>query len=237
MIELAAIVSVYHSHKWLRRRLNNLVATTTYKRGALQIFCVDAAHDPADEAILNDFSAHTNIVVHRIPDCTVYAAWNYAIQHSVSKYICNANSDDLVHPDAYEKLIASCRDHSLAYCDWYVVADDNGGWNQIMDTNPQAGNVSWYNPPGNASCGHFPLWKRDLHDKIGLFDPKMRALGDADFWWRLRINKLDDFLLVAEPLGAYAWRFGDNLWTKTPEEDRAREWQTLYGRQPGRIDF
>ena len=73
-----------------------------------------------------------------------------------------------------------------------------------------------------------------------MFDPNMRALGDADFWHRCWLNGIQNFSFVNEPLAAYHWRGGSadgNLWYRTPEAVRSSEWQTLAGRSPGKLTF
>lgn len=235
-ISLTAIVSLYNSGQWLRNRIENLLRTNIYRRNELLIYCVNASSsDPNDDAIPNEYSGIPNFHYEIIPQCTVYAAWNHAIKRVDTEFITNANADDIVSPDCYDILISACKDSSLAYCGWYTVGIANMKWEEVKGTWE---NVTIYNPTANHhSCGHFPLWKRSIHDRVGLFDPSFKAIGDADLWWRCWVNNIRDFNPVDMPLGAYLWRFGSNLWHRTDEDTRKREWQTISSRQPGKLEF
>lgn len=236
---LVAMVSVYNSSQWLRDRLLNLLETSAYRNSEMLIFCVNAeSPDQADDAICRDFAnANANFRYETIPFCTVYAAWNWIISNTDSVFLTNANTDDLVSPHAYEVMMATCDqgDADLAYCGWHTIGDDVHHWSQIGG----AGNdLCGYDPNcDRMSCGHFPLWRRSMHHRIGLFDPWFQALGDADFWYRAWVNGVRDFRRIDQPMGAYRWRFGKNLWHATADAQRAAEWAKLSSRQPGRLEF
>jgi len=235
---LVAMVSVYNSSKWLCERIDNLLNTNIYKRNQLMIYLANASSpDQKDDEICRAYSGHPGIRYEHIQFCTVYAAWNWMIRRTSTTYITNANSDDLIAPDAYDILIDGCakQNADLAYAAWYTVGEEPTRWCDITGTMEQIGH---YNPDaGQMSCGHFPLWKRSIHDRIGLFDPSFMALGDADLWYRCWINGIRNFLPVHAPLGAYRWRDGQNLWHRAPEDKRAGEWQKIGSRQPGKLEF
>ena len=47
--------------------------------------------------------------------------------------------------------------------------------------------------------GPFVMWRRALHDKYGLFNPKLWVIGDSEFWSRVRSEKfikVSDFLVI-----------------------------------------
>ena len=234
---LVAMVSIYNSGNWLRRRLDNLFSTNIYKSDRLQIFCVNAmSPDPKDDEIAASYAGRPNYNYKIIDHCTVYQAWNNIIKESSSDYLVNANTDDLVSPECYDVLIDACEqtDSCLSHCDWICFSEAQS-WSSI---NGQAGNGHPYSPPTYISCGHFPCWKRSLHDSVGLFDSSMFALGDADFWKRCWISGHQNFNYVGAPLAAYHWRGEDkNLWNRTPEDVRAREWEIIANRKPEKLIF
>ena len=235
MIQLVALLSVYNSSSWLKRRLDNLFATDIYKRNELLIYATNAAsQDEHDAEILRTYVGRSGFVTDVIEECSCYATWNHIIKSSDSCFLTNTNSDDLISPTGFDILITACENADIAYCDWYTIGDGINSWADIVGA---GGNASVFNPKINPSCGHFPLWRRSLHSEIGLFDPTMLALGDADFWHRCWLNKHQRFVFVNQPLAAYQWRSGCNLWHRTPEETRAKEWQTIGNRTAGRLDF
>jgi len=237
--KLTALVSLYNSGQFLENRINNLANTTAYKQGDLLIYLINASSpDPDDDRIANKFAGMVNYTYEVIPHCTVYAAWNHAISKVKTPFITNANADDIIHPDAYTTMMKMCNQHHsvLAYCDWYML-DRTQPWPD-QGFNLPTHRAGQYNPQaGNMSCGHFPLWKRSIHDQIGLFDPWFKALGDADLWYRCWISSIKNFIYVSNTLGGYQWRGGDNLWHRTHEAIRHEEWKRIYGRQPGKLEI
>lgn len=233
---LTALISAYNSGRWMQRRLDNLCSTSIYKRGELLIYVVNAmSTDPEDDAVVVRNSGRPHLAYEIIPFCTVYAAWNHIINKTSSEFITNANTDDLVHPDCYDELINVCRDRNatLAYCDWITFTTANS-WNDVRG---KAGNAEVFLPPHQRSCGHFPLWRRSLHDHVGLFDPALRAVGDCDFWHRAHISGVGQFEFLKKAMAGYYWRPGENLWHRVHEGDRYWEWKTIEQRQPGKLVF
>jgi hypothetical protein len=54
-----------------------------------------------------------------------------------------------------------------------------------------------FNPPHNA-----PMWRRRVHDEVGLFDETFRSAGDFDLWVRAFI-KGSKFLKMGEIHASY----------------------------------
>lgn len=225
----SAIVSVYNSSQWLENRLNNLLESDL--GNDLQIICVNAnSPDPKDHEILENYSKHERIKYIKLNErITVYAAWNLAIKESLSKYVTNANSDDIVAPNCYSKLVnalESCgKEYSFAYCSWYATDVPNQQWGNKHSIDPN--NPGYYaGKIENGTVGHFPLWRRCLHTKYGYFDESLKALGDAEWWARCFYIGKQKFCWVSEYLGIYLWRHGENLWNK---EITAEEWGKYHG--------
>lgn len=237
--QLVAMVSVYNCSKWLSDRIDNLLQTKIYKRGEMLIYLAHAeSPDPMDAEICKRYTeGNHGIRFERIPTCTVYGAWNWMIRHTSTTFITNANSDDLIAPDGYDIMIDACNKHQgdLAYCGWHTIGNEHRRWSDIGGPGEP---IAAYNPAADQmSCGHFPLWRRSIHDRIGLFDPSFVALGDADLWYRCWVNNIRNFIPVNIPIGGYRWRDGQNLWHRASEEKRTGEWHTLASRQPGKLEF
>ena len=237
-LKVTAMVSIYNSSRWLRARLTNLFETNAHKRGQLLIYCVNAqSPDPTDNLICESFAGYDNFHYEVIDFCTVYGAWNHIINRTSTKYLTNCNTDDLNAPNYFDEAIRTLEQtkSSIVHCDWYSIGPSINHWSEIRGT---ANNATYFNPDADLiSCGHMPLWDRSVHDKVGLFDPWFKALGDADLWLRAWRNGIKDFEFLNAPLGAYRWRDGDNLWNRTEEGQRAAEWDRLRNRQPGKLTF
>lgn len=237
--KIVAMVSLYNSGRWLRQRFDNLMQTKTWRRGELLIYATNAGSpDPGDHDICQEYLVHRNFKYDRIGDCSVYATWNHIIKNTDTTFITNANTDDLVSPVAYDILMEACEHQNsmLAYCAWFTIGEEHKHWADLGAD--KSNGIGHYDPTHDQmSCGHFPVWRRELHDRIGLFDPSFRAAGDADFWYRAWQNGIRNFAPINLALGGYRWRGGQNLWNRTAEDVRSREWATLSSRKAGKLEF
>lgn len=231
MHKLTVMVSIYNSSAWLQNRIENLLDTTAYKNNQMQIFLVNATSpDPLDHEIASRYGGRHNCKYETIPWCPVYQAWNYIIENSDSTYLANANTDDIVSPHCYERLmsILDSRDAGYAYPSWYTTSTPNLQWANVPGSKlvSSDGRPGHYN--GNleiGGIGHFPLYRRELHAKYGLYDEQFPALGDADFWARCYHVGKTKFIWHDEPLGCYLWRSGENLWHK---QISTQEWNKYH---------
>lgn len=209
--KLVIMVSIYNSGEWLKNRLDNLMDTTTITDS--QVWCLNAnSPDPRDDDIPRQYPVKYLKLNNRI---TVYEAWNYIISTSKSKYITNANTDDIVAPTAYEELmheLDSDDQIGIACCPWYTTHKPNLSWCHVdgrkYHPSPYRGDIT------KTTLGHFPLWRRDIHDKVGLFDVQFKSLADADLWARIYHKTDYKFAIVDKPLGCYYYRDGENYWHK-----------------------
>jgi glycosyltransferase involved in cell wall biosynthesis len=154
----------------------------------MEIWCINAnSPDERDNIIPQKFP----VTYIKLPERVgVYAAWNHIIRNSNSEYITNANADDLIAPDGYERLmyvLDRSKQDSFVYPSWYTTSTPNLKWDQIVSSklaSPDGTPGSYKGDLGTSGVGHFPMWRRSLHSRLGLFDENFKALGDADWWAR-----------------------------------------------------
>ena len=224
---LTVMVSIYNSGDWIENRLKNLLESSIIKD--MDIWCVNAnSPDPRDDEIPQKFPVKYVKLAKRN---TVYEAWNYIIENSTGEFITNANTDDLIHPQGYEKLMQTLveagHEFGFAYPSWFTTDTPNQEWAK-MGAVDESGRPGHYNGDvERAGVGHFPLWRRSLHDHIGLFDTRFKALADADWWARCYYIGKTKFQWVGEYLGCYLWRNGDNLWHREMNKD---EWDLYHNK-------
>jgi len=232
MKKLTVMVSLYAGGDWIENRLDNLCKTIT--ANDQEIWVVNAnSPDIRDHDIPQKFPVQYIKLADRIG---VYAAWNYIIKNSNSHYITNANADDLIAPNGYEKLINildSKLDVDFTYPSWYTTGTPNLKWDQVVSSGLASADGLPGAYAGNldiAGVGHFPMWRRSLHSKHGFFDERFNALGDADWWARCFYIGRCQFRWLNNFLACYLWRSGDNLWHRAVNEP---EWD-LYHRKISR---
>lgn len=222
------MVSVYDAGEFIENRLDNLRQISIRKDADIWVVNTNSP-DPRDHTIP---SAFPGINYTRLPErIGVYATWNYIIKHSKSEYLTNANADDLIAPNGYEKLIKTLEitKADFAYPSWYTTDRPNLTWNDIKKGKAAADKSG---KPGifkgnldTGGVGHFPVWRRKLHDKLGLFDERFKALGDADWWTRCWHLGKANFQWQKEYLACYLFRNGQNLWHRSISDD---EWRLYH---------
>lgn len=231
MTKIAAIVSIYESSEWIEQRLLNLLEAT--KNSDSKIICINAnSPHQLDHDIPYSMVSDKLDYIKTNERIGIYDAWNLAIKHCKSKYYTNANTDDLVSPLAYDNL-SSLLDHDddiiVTYCSWYTISSDVKKWSDVNQHNAVDHPGDFIGDFNSAQVGHFPMWRGSLHDKIGYFNGKFTALGDAEFWMRAYYKtcyKRDSrFQWTSTPLAAYRWRDGENAWNRfiSPEQ-----WQDFH---------
>ncbi|MCB2212046.1 glycosyltransferase [bacterium] len=204
---VTAIVSAYASTKFLPGLLEDLFGQTLYARGELEIVFVDS-HSPEDDWSLIEAAAgeHEHVrAIRTVSRETLYTAWNRAIAEARGRYISNANTDDRHRADAYELLagvLDKREDVALVYSNTYVSRVENEPFAENSGTEPFT-TPAFFAPNQllHFPFGAQPMWRRTVHDVIGVFDGTFKAAGDWDF--AIRFVRKFRALHVEEVLGSY----------------------------------
>lgn len=193
-VKVSAIVSTYNSERFLKGRLDDLLAQTLYQQGHLEIVVVNAGSRQGERYIARDYlGCITYIESLREP---IYTSWNRGVLIAKGEYVTNANADDRLRPDALEVMAKALDDNpdvGLVYSDSFVVASENARWGQAatMSTKaPYHGRINWpeHDPKELVRAyygGPNPMWRRSLHAQFGLFDDSFQLAGDYEFALRL----------------------------------------------------
>ncbi|TGU74973.1 glycosyltransferase [Geomonas terrae] len=202
---VSAIVSTYNSERFIRGCLEDLEAQTIAHR--MEIIVVDSASPQNEAAVVAEFQKrYDNIRYIRTAEReTLYAAWNRGVEAARGTFLTNANTDDRHRPDALEVMAAALEANpevDLVYGDCYVSTVEN-------QTYAESAHDRLFRYPdflAPASLLHYqlgpqPMWRRSVHEKIGLFDGSFHAAGDYDF--NIRFALACKALHLPEALGLY----------------------------------
>lgn len=204
-IRVSAIVSLYNSEHFVRGAMQDLVAQTLFQCGEMEIVVVNSGSQEGEEPIVLEYKAcYPNIKYVHTERETIYGAWNRGVALSEGQFLTNANSDDRHRADALE-VLANALERSgvgVAYADAYITR----GANETFE-NKTADRV--FNWPAyslrqllmHSLVGPQPMWRRDLHDHVGLFDANLQIAGDYDFF--IRAGWARGGIHVREVLGLY----------------------------------
>ena len=205
--DVSAIASLYKGRQFLERFLNNITTQTIFDRSELII--VDADSPEGEEGVIVEYQKqYPNIIYKRMNyRIGIYDAWNVGIQMARGKYLTSTNIDDLRRKDSFELQARALDEHpssDVVYQDFFYSCDPSLDFDAIAQIGFKSElpsinklNLMAFNSPHNA-----PLWRRALHDDIGLFDTSFRSAGDWDFWLRC-LSKGKEFHKINTPHVAY----------------------------------
>jgi len=200
MSTVSAIISAYHSEKFLQDRILNLLMQDLVP----EIVIVCQRNSPEHDYLAgNEFSKLLRVIITEdIPN--VYTAWNLGIGASTGEYITNANTDDIFYANGIRTLAYKLDDgYSVAFSDVDVRTDKGiHAWKRIVRYDVETLKVRSY-------IGPMPMWRKSLHDKYGLFDDSYQVAGDWEFFLRCATNG-EPFFYYPHALGMY-WKRDDSI--------------------------
>jgi FkbM family methyltransferase len=198
---VSAIVSTYNSERFIQGCLQDLENQTIADR--LEIIVVNSGSQQNEEAIVREFqSRYSNIKYIKTDQReNIYSAWNRAVKASSCRYITTANTDDRHAKDALEKMAAALDANPnkvLVYADQVDVNETQG---QRIEVGKRVNGPFSRERLFKGECppGSQPMWRADIHNRVGYFDEAFAVSGDYEFWFRL--TQKYDFLYLNEFLG------------------------------------
>jgi glycosyltransferase involved in cell wall biosynthesis len=207
-MRVSAITSLYCGGDFIEQFMDNITSQTCFGKHC-ELIIVDA-ESPENEAqtIERYLRDHPNIRYKRMNSrIGIYEAWNIGVEMAEGKYLTNANLDDLRRDDSFE-IQAGVLDTlpfvDVVYQDFYYSFDPRLNWDEVAAFNYKSTlpvithhNMQYFNSPHNA-----PMWRKSLHDELGLFDASFKSAGDYEFWLRCLTAK-KRFFKVNEPHVVY----------------------------------
>jgi glycosyltransferase involved in cell wall biosynthesis/ADP-heptose:LPS heptosyltransferase/predicted Zn-dependent protease len=180
---VSVVVATYNAETLLRPCLQNLANQTIFKQ--CEILVVDNGSQQNERDIVLEFQRqHPNIRYIRVPNPSLYGAWNCALKLARGRFWANANTDDSMRNDALEVLLAAMekhRDCALGYCDvaWTDRPNDTFPSNHILRTV----RYCHYAPVDTlfyCITGCLQFWRTEALRQLGGFDATIRAAGDYE---------------------------------------------------------
>lgn len=204
---VAIINSLYKGRKYIKYFIENMVNQTIFPE--CQLIIIDAQSPENEKEIIEQYCLKfPNIKYIRSEEkIRIYDAWNFAINHSDTEFITNANVDDLHRKDALELKVKALRDNpdvDVAYSDVYYSFIPNFPFEKVAKCGLKSNlpiankdNLMLFNSPHNA-----PLWRRSVHEKIGFFNNKYQSAADYEFWLRAVFSGVK-FTKISQPVTLY----------------------------------
>ncbi|MCX6391043.1 MAG: glycosyltransferase [Actinobacteria bacterium] len=206
---VSVICSLYGGGDFIRPYLENITSQVGFKHHELII--IDAASPDGEKVTIREFAERfPNIHYHRQDErIGIYEAWNIGIELSRGRFLTNANLDDVRHPCSLDQMAAFLEAHTaidVTYTDVLYSLEPHLNWEMTDSIGVRTSlppittwNLLEFNSPHCA-----PMWRRELHRELGVFDVTFRSAGDWEFWLRCadagkRFHKLADPLIACYP--------------------------------------
>lgn len=204
-MKISVITSLYKCEKYLTGFLKHLSKTDNLNECEF-IFIHNKPQGNEEKIIEHFILEHPEINVKYIKlDYveTLYASWNRGVNNSGGKYIAIWNVDDIRMPDSL-RIQAQALDENpnakICYGDIhgmekYGVLEGKLFYHPVY---PEKKN----NFLRSHFIGCFPMWKREIHNKVGYFDEQYRLVGDYEF--QIRAARNFEFVKANKVLGYYS---------------------------------
>lgn len=186
--KISIITSLYNGKKFIKHFLEEITKQTIFND--CQLIIIDANSKENEELIIRPYlKKYKNIIYKKLKKrISLYAAWNQALKIAKGEYIINANVDDRVSYNCYEKFsqtLDANQDIDLVYADGYQTNIINKPFNIKFRTGvilkPEFSKLKL---KYNCLPSFYPMWRKNLHMKFGFFNEKFKIAGDWEFWIR-----------------------------------------------------
>jgi hypothetical protein len=217
--KISIITSVYDGDEYIRPFLEDITRQTIFNK--CELILVDPNSPGSEAQVIKEYmDRHDNIVYKKLEkDPGIYGTWNEALKLVTGEYVTNANLDDRKSIDSLEKhavTLFANPDVSLVYADSLVTDKPN----ETFEKNSANGNRYNFEQfskeamlRGNQAHNN-PMWRKELHDRHGLFEEKYKSAGDWEFFLRCAFNDAK-FQKLNDVLGLYY--FNPNGVSTNPE--------------------
>lgn len=178
---VSIVTPCWNSQAYLEQTIQSIIGQS-YKN--IEYIVIDGGSTDGTLEIIRKYGSHISYWVSE-PDGGMYQAINKGMGMAKGEIVAYLNSDDLYYPDTISKVVSFFSNHpfaDLVYGNLDFV-DSEGrvlftqiypdfNWNRFVRSN--------YATIGQPAA----FWRRDLIEKIGLFDESMRMAADFEYFVR-----------------------------------------------------
>ena len=200
------ITSMFNASEDLDMLIKDVIRQTFFTE--CEWIVMDANNHCKDYDIIKPIAdKYENIKLYKLEeDKGVYDTWNKCIEVSTGEYITNWNCDDRRAAWCLERQIVTLDENPEIDLVYNRILETYSP-NETFDINTAYGewpcldfsieNLMKVNSPHNC-----PMWRRNIHDRLGFFDLKYPVCADYDMWVRAALSG-SKFLKIDEPLALY----------------------------------
>ena len=201
---------MYNDFFLFKKYFFTLIESNLYKSNLLELILIDSGsfNEVSKDIKKTVFKFKNTVYLKSQNRESLYKAWNRGIRIANGKYISNANTDDRHAEHCLESLVNHLEKNlsiDLAYGILFKSTNPNETYE---DNDKSVSCTSQKFFPGSLLLhdytGAQPVWRKSIHDKIGLFDENYEVVGDYEFVLRAISNGCK-FSYVPEAQGLMLW--------------------------------
>jgi len=181
------IVSIFKAGRFISHLLQDITRQSIFKD--CEFLLLDANSPDGELFYIKPYLRHQNIKYINIGKCSLYEAWNKGIEVSASSIIANWNADDRRFKNSLEKQVKFleenensdvCYGHTIVSRIENEIAEECRSSEIYQALDGTLENQLLHNSP---HC--FPVWRKSIHDRFGLFNTSYFSGSDYDMWFRV----------------------------------------------------
>ncbi|SCY70303.1 glycosyltransferase family 2 protein [Butyrivibrio sp. INlla14] len=210
MKKVSVVLPVYNGEQSIEKAITS-VLTQTYEN--LEIIVVNDCSTDGTKAIIEKYASLDSRVnvINNETNQKLPRSLNIGFRSATGDYLTWTSDDNQYHVNAIEKMVRFLdqnEDYDLVYTDFSVVYMDGTLREKARKDEPDK--IKYINPVG--ACF---LYRRELAERIGEYDPDMFLAEDYEYWIRAYLN--GNLHHISEDLYDYGWHDKSLTSTRTAE--------------------
>lgn len=193
MIKISFIVVAYNAEKSLPLLLEDLLAQTL-PPAQLEALLVDSASSDGTRAVMETFAQRAPFAVRLLdnPKRWLACGINVALSAATGDAVIRLDAHARIPRDFLQKNLGALARGENIVGGCVAGAEPSTGWEAVMralDTSRFCGGAAPFRNGGEARYVDtlaYALYRREVYDRVGLYDERLRRTEDNDMHYRMR---------------------------------------------------
>ncbi len=203
---VSIVLPTYNGEKHLREAIDSCLAQT---HANIELIIVDDCSTDSTPEIVKSYNDPRVRYIRHEANRRLPEALNTGFRATAGEYLTWTSDDNYYAPDAIDKMLSFCREHgcSFVYGDMMDIYDDSD--RVELRRHPET-----FQPRERCGIGAYFLYKREVYEAVGDYDPEAELVEDFDYWIRvskhLRMHHLPEArYYYRNHSGSLTAKFGD----------------------------